>query len=65
MELEHFKKEKQRINDENKSFKKNISIQEDSVLEYQAVNYRQAAKIKKLKEKIQVMKEFIAQVQFL
>lgn len=61
-ELSTFKKEKEKIADENKSFKKNISIQEDSALEYQAVNYRQANKIKNLKEKTQVLKNYIAQV---
>ena len=61
-ELKVYEKEKERVVDQNKSFKKNFSIQEDSALEYQAVNYRQANKIKKLKEKNQLLKSFIAQV---
>jgi len=59
-ELGLYQKEKTKMNVENKGYKENLSIKEDSFLEYQAMNYRQAQKIKKLKDKIQVLKGYIA-----
>ena len=61
-ELEILKREKDRAIGENKQIKQSVSIQEDGAIEYQAILYRQENKIKKLKEKVQVLKNYIAQV---
>jgi len=60
-EIEILKKEKERVLEENRQIRQNISLQEDGVVEYQAIHYRQESKIKKLKEKVQVLKAYIAQ----
>ena len=64
-ENEILKKERDKFIEENKSIKRNVSLQEDGVIEYQTVNYRQATKIKKLKEKINYLKGYIAQVSYI
>jgi len=61
-ELDILKKEKEKAVEENKAIRQNVSLQEDGAIEYQAILYRQETKIKKLKEKIQVLKTYIAQV---
>ena len=61
-ENEILKKERDKFIEENKLIKRNVSMQEDGVVEYQTVNYRQATKIKKLKEKINYLKGYVAQV---
>lgn len=63
-ELEYLNREKLKLEEDNKDYKRNISLQEEGTLEYQAINYRQANKIRKLKEKIQYLKNYIAQVKF-
>jgi len=60
-ELDVLKKEKEKAVEENKQIRQNVSLQEDGAIEYQAILYRQETKIKKLKEKIQVLKTYIAQ----
>jgi len=60
-EIDVLKKEKERVMDDNRQIRQNISLQEDGVVEYQAIHYRQESKIKKLKEKVQVLKAYIAQ----
>ena len=61
-EVELLKKEKERAIGENKHIKQNMSLQEDGVLEYQAIHFRQESKIKKLKEKVRLLKAYITQV---
>lgn len=62
VELEQLGRQKERLAGDNKSFKRDVAIEEEGTLEYQAINYRQANKIRKIKEKIQYLKNFIAQV---
>lgn len=62
-ELQHLLREREKLTDENKGFKRNVSLQEEGTLEYQAINYRQANKIRKLKEKIEYLKTYISQVE--
>lgn len=61
-ELGYLNREKEKLAEDNRGFKRNISLQEEGTLEYQAINFRQANKIRKLKEKIQYLKNYIAQV---
>ena len=61
-ELEDIGRQKQKLANDNKGFKRDVAIEEEGTLEYQAINYRQANKIRKIKEKIQYLKNFIAQV---
>jgi len=60
-EVEALRREKENAIGENKQIKQNISLQEDGALEYQAIHFRQESKIRKLKEKVQVLKNYIAQ----
>jgi len=60
-EVDILRRERERAVDENKQIKQNISIQEDGVVEYQAIHFRQESKIRKLKEKIQLLKTYISQ----
>jgi hypothetical protein len=41
--------------------KRDLSLNEEGVQEYQQLNMKQAAKIKKMKEKIQYLKNFISE----
>ena len=60
-ELEQLKKDKVLMQEQNISFKKNQSINEEGAIEYQTINHLQNIKINKLKEKVEYLKNFIAE----
>jgi hypothetical protein len=57
------KKESQQILRDNKLLKRDISLNDDGLVEYQFMSQKQTERINKLKEKIEYMKNFISQVQ--
>lgn len=60
-EVEALKAEKEKMYMEMNKVKQNMTLNEDEVVEYQAIHYRQENKIRTLKEKVQVLKNYIAQ----
>lgn len=52
--------EHERLIEENNKFKQNFQLNQDGIKKYQGINYQQAKKIRKLKEKIEYLKKYIS-----
>ena len=61
-EVETLKKERCTLMDNNKSFKINLVINKEGIQEYQVVNQKQVNSIKKLKEEVERLKNYISDV---
>lgn len=59
-ELEYLKRAKTDLVETNKSIKQDQVLNEEGVFEYQQINLKQAQKIKKMKEKIEFLKNTLA-----